>query len=227
MSYKTELHCHTAEFSGCSNVPGAEMVEKYISHGYTTVVVTNHFRESEDHRDLCDRFFAAADLARDAAGDRLHVITAMEVTLNHMPNDFLVYGIGHEDAVNMPDMFGLSVRDLKDRVNSLGGLLIQAHPFRDWQRVVNPGDVNGVEVYNGHSGHRSRNDVAYHWGMRYMERYDRGYILTSGTDHHDRHHMPTGGIITENEITTSAELVETLRSGDFKRIVTSLGDSDY
>lgn len=51
MKYKTELHCHTSEISACSRETGAEVAAKYIAHGYTTLVVTNHFEKwSFEHR---------------------------------------------------------------------------------------------------------------------------------------------------------------------------------
>ena len=39
ITYKTELHCHTAEASTCAHETAAATVEKYIRHGYTTLVL--------------------------------------------------------------------------------------------------------------------------------------------------------------------------------------------
>jgi len=233
MSYKTELHCHTKEFSGCSNVPGEMVAEKYIEHGYSTVVITNHFRKGaygyDDHAELCEKYFEAADVVRRAAGDRLNVITGMEVTFTNMPNDFLVYGMDLEMAKSMPDMFDMGIGRFHEEVKDKGVIVIQAHPFRCGQVVVDPGAVDGIEVFNGHPGWHSHNATAKVWALEWAEHYakDSRYILTSGTDHHDKSHMPTGGIITENEITTAEELVATLKSGDYLRITTFLGESDY
>lgn len=41
--YLTEMHLHTKETSNCGKMPAAETVESYISLGYNTIVVTDHF----------------------------------------------------------------------------------------------------------------------------------------------------------------------------------------
>ena len=233
MAYKTELHCHTSEFSGCSNTPGRDAAEKYIEHGYTTLVVTNHFFKGShgytDHKELCRNFFEAAEIVRDAAGDRMNVLTGMEVRFEELPNDFLVFGMTEEMAADMPDMFDMGVARFHDAVKDKGVLVIQAHPFRFGQTVINPALVDGIEVFNGHPRWNSHNEVARIWAALWAEHYcrDKRFILTSGTDHHDQWHMPDGGIETEKPITTNEELIAALKSGDYLRITCSLGEYDY
>lgn len=232
MSYKTELHCHT-NFSGCSNVPADVAVQKYIDAGYSTLVITNHFtagyRGDKPHPQITREMFAAAEAVREAAGDRLCVLPAMELTFRCMPNDFLVYGLSEEDIAAMDDMFDLQPWQMRDRVRELGGVMIQAHPFRFGQTVVNPADVDGIEVFNGHAGHHSHNDIAKMWALSWAEHYrkDGSFILTSGTDHHYMEQKPLGGIETEEKITTVDELLAVLKSGKYTRIVASLGEMDY
>ena len=90
MPYKTELHCHTSEFSRCASQSGVDKVQVYIDAGYTSVVVTNHFcsyyPEHENYEKFTRDFFAAADVMREAAGDRLHIITGMELTFSENGN---------------------------------------------------------------------------------------------------------------------------------------------
>ena len=50
--YKTELHCHTVEMSGCASETAAAMIDKYVACGYTTVVLTNHCEHSRIHAPL-------------------------------------------------------------------------------------------------------------------------------------------------------------------------------
>ena len=56
------------------------------------------------------------------------------------------------------------------------------------------------------------------WGAYWMEQHDRDYILTSGTDHHDPHHVPDGGIESEEEIVTTDDLIRVLKSHKYFRI---------
>ena len=67
--------------------------------------------------------------------------------------------------------------------------------------------MDGIEVYNGHPDHESHNDLA-------LERASHGgsaFILTSGSDAHRLHHLARGGMLTDEEIRTEAELVDWLK----------------
>lgn len=230
MSYKTELHCHT-NYSGCSNVSPADMVEKYVAAGYSTVVITNHFNQSHLNRDgdfdaLVRGTFNAINEARAAADGRLNIIAGMELTLHCMPNDFLLYGVTEEFVRSMgEELFDICPWHFKDRFKESDIIVIQAHPFRFNQNTVNPEHVHGIEVFNGHTGQYSHNSFTEQWVdyMRKQGRIGDGFILTSGTDHHDDTHYPTGGIETEHEIKTSGELLSVLRSGEYKLITSPLG----
>ena len=76
-------------------------------------------------------------------------------------------------------------------------------------KIKRPDCLDGVEVFNGHFGHDSRNDIAELWAEKY------NLIKTSGTDFHYNDSPANGGIFTENEITTMEQLVEILKSGNY------------
>ena len=102
--YKTELHCHTAEASYCADENSADTIEKFISYGYDTVVITNHLqhyrvgpdKEFDTYENYVDFVYDSVDVARDAAKGRINVIAAFE--LNHISsrNDYLVFGLTRE-----------------------------------------------------------------------------------------------------------------------------------
>ncbi len=234
MSFKTELHCHM-NFSGCSDVSAADMVEKYVAAGYTTLVVTNHFNPGHLAREgsfdaLVRGTFDAIEEVRKAAAGRLRVLTGMELTFKCMPNDFLLYGITEEFITDIgEEIFDLRPWQMRDKIHEIGGVIVQAHPFRFGQTVVNPADIDGIEIFNGHAGHHSHNDIAKLWALSWMEHYrnDGTYILTSGTDHHHTWQLPVGGIETEEEIADMDQLLAVLKSGKFTRITAPLGEKDY
>ncbi len=230
MKYKTELHCHTGEFSPCSDTPGAEAAEKYIANGYTTVVLTNHilkgFHGHTDHAELIHAFFEAADVMRRAAGDRLTVLTGAEVCFTENGNDYLVYGMTEDEMVAMDDMFDKGVNLFHEAVKDRDILVIQAHPFRYGQVMTDPRKLDGIEVFNGHFGWCSHNFLAHTWASMWCEKYNRDFILTSGSDHHYRNQKPVGGIETDEPILTNADLVRVLRSHKYHRLTASLGEND-
>ena len=80
--------------------------------------------------------------------------------------------------------------------------------------VIKPGIVEGIEIFNAHPGHDSRNDIARMWAEKY------GYkIRTSGSDFHEISHGARGGIVTEFEIKDNVDLLKALR-GEFELITT-------
>lgn len=234
MSFKTELHCHT-NFSGCSNVSAADMVDKFEAAGYSTVVVTNHFNygymnREGDYRTLVKNAFAAIEEARAAAEGRMNILAGMELSLKCMLNDFLLYGVTEEFFLDVgEELFDMRPWQVRDKIHEVGGVIIQAHPFRFGQVVVNPAEVDGIEVFNGHSGQYSHNEIAKAWALAWADKYKKGerFILTSGSDHHDDCHRATGGIITEEEIRTSDELLAVLKSGNYERITSYLGRVEF
>ncbi|MBR3692870.1 MAG: hypothetical protein IKL89_09290 [Clostridia bacterium] len=222
MAFKTELHCHTAEVSRCGRVSAADTVETYIRHGYDSVTITNHLSAStfseknqnfvytEDWQKRIDFFMNGIHLVEEAAKGRIHVLWGVELCGGHDGNDYLIYGITEEQLRAMPDLLNISIKEFGPRIRQeLGLLLFQAHPFRNGVRIVVPERLDGVEVYNGHIGHDSRNYIASDWATRY------GLRRISGTDFHQAVHIPTGGILTEAPIRTNAELAATLKSGNY------------
>ena len=78
--------------------------------------------------------------------------------------------------------------------------------------VVRPCFLDGVEVFNGHKGHDSRNEIAYEWAKRF------NLIKTSGTDFHYIDTPINAGIETDFEITSLDTLVDVIKSGNYKLI---------
>ena len=217
--YKTDLHCHTAEASGCASEGGAATVEKYINCGYTSVAITNHFSTNHfrnfggSYEAFVDRFFRAVDVAREAADGRINVLAGLEMKTGDSFNDYLVYGVDKEIMLSIPNIFETYITDYYPFFSERGCLVIQAHPMRFGITLGDPEWVDGFEVINTHPGWESHNNIAAIWAK---EVGGPGKILTAGTDHHDGHHIPTSGILTKEPIVTDRQLVEVLKSGDYR-----------
>lgn len=214
MEYCWETHAHTAEISPCGEVPAARLAQLYIEAGYTGVVVTNHLCEyglgrvkDRPWQEQIDWFFAGADMVREAAGDRLRVLTGAELRFTENINDYLVFGMTKEWLLAHPDVFSMGVQRFHEEAQANGFLLVQAHPFRNGMTVANPQHLDGVEVYNGHIGHDSRNDIAAAWARKY------GLFATSGSDFHQEPHAARGGIITKRDIRTMDDMIAAIKEG--------------
>lgn len=216
MEYKTELHCHSRDASGCSNETAERIAEKYIAAGYTTVCLTNHFapsdRDDTQWAAKVEKRYHALKLLKEAAGDRLNILMGLELRFVQNMNDYLVFGLDREYLLGHPDILRMGIGDFARMARQDGILTIQAHPFRTGMTVVRPEDIDGIEVYNGHPGHNSNNDIAEAWAVKY------GRLMTSGTDHHNTDHLPRGGIVTDFPIKSEPELIKTLVSGNYRLI---------
>ena len=223
MSYKTELHCHTAGVSACAHITPAELAEKYIAAGYTTVVLTNHINAStfssenyhgkRDWADKTDFFLAGYHALKEAAGDRLHILLGAEFRLfKHTATDYLVYGLTEEFLYTHPEILTTGFAIFSQRVRAAGMFVVQAHPFRKHMMVTNPKLLDAIETYTGNKRHRSRNDIADIWADRFQMR------KTSGSDTHRPDDDACAGIRTETPITTNEELLAVLRSGNYTLI---------
>lgn len=221
--YKTELHCHSVDVSRCAAADVDSIVSHYLDAGYTTVVLTNHFGDFtfEHHgitnwNDCIDFYYEGYLKLKKAAAGRLHILFGAELRFKGISNDYLLYNVTPDFLKAQEDIFDMKPRIFYPLAQENNILFIQAHPFRDNMMVTPPAYLDGIEVYNGsivgHYGHDSRNDVAEYWADRF------GFLKTSGTDLHFATDPVVGGIMTEEPITSSEQLVDVLRSGKYELI---------
>lgn len=223
MRYKTELHLHNSEVSNCGKVPSRDSAEIYVAHGYSTIVVTNHMskftykNKKFDHsalpwKEKCDFFMSGYHAMVEAAAGRFNVLFGMELRSNTNDNDYLIYGMTEDFMRSCPEMMDIPIKQLVPMVREAGMLFFQAHPFRNNIKITDPALLDGIEIYNGHPGHDSRNEIAELWAKKF------NLLTSSGTDFHDPDHIPVGGIETDFPITSNAILLKTLREGDYSII---------
>ena len=222
MGYKTELHCHSGVVSACGHLSPERLIERYLEHGYTTLVITDHlsrytfdrtnYQGGEDWNEKVDFFMSSYRLLQNAAKGRINVLLGMEARLHKQhATDFLVYGVTEEFLRAHTGLLSYHLKDFSAAIRDAGLLLVQAHPFRNHMTVTKPGLLDGVEVYNGHVKQTSafRNQMAATWA----EHYD--LIPTSGSDLHTEDMMISGGIETAEPITSNEQLLAVLRSRDY------------
>ena len=216
MSYKTELHAHTSEVSPCAELSAEEVAERYIADGYTSLVITNHYCNyvidslSGEWEDKASYFLAM----KAYAGDRLNVILGCELRFRGAANDYLIFGLDEEFILTHPNLHDMTLKDFSALSREKGYLIVQAHPFRNGMTVVNPAYLDGIETFNGHMGHDSRNHIADAWAKMH------GLLRTSGTDFHHPYQSGVAGILTDEPITNGKQLCEILKSGDYTLLCT-------
>ena len=217
--FKTELHCHSNDVSSCARVDVDTIIKRYTEGGYTSLVLTNHlsiytydYIKPTDWNDFIDKFVGGYKKLKEAAGEKLNILFGMELRFKNSCNDYLVFGVTEEFLRANEDLLDMYPEKFHNICKENGYLFIQAHPFRNWMSVTPPDQVDGVEVFNGHKGHDSRNDIANMWADKF------NLIKTSGTDFHYADVPTNAGIMTEYEIKDINTLIDTLKSGNYTLI---------
>lgn len=231
MIYKYETHLHTSEASACGTTKGADYIQAYKEAGYAGIFVTDHFfgGNSSIDRSLpwaerislyCKGYENAKAKAEELYGKDFSVFFGLEQTFNG--DDYLVYGLDKDWLISHPEVEGMRHAELFAAVNSVGGLMIQAHPFRFRQYMKDmhqhPLDVHGVEIYNG-----GNKPIENKMAELYAQAFD--FPVTSGSDIHNVNsvltkegHLPIGGMAFETPITSVFDYANKIKNKEGKII---------
>ena len=218
MQYHYETHCHCAQCSLCGKSSAQELVYAYHKAGYAGLVLTDHFIfgntavPQELPWDQRMRRYYQAYLDARAVADPLDfdVIFGIEHAYGD-GKEVLIYGVELDFLLANPDIPRLSLDALTERIHRAGGIVIQAHPYRDrWyvdMSVAPRADlVDGIEVYNASNAPGEDSQA-----LALSNRKD--CIITCGGDIHDAHDPRIGaaGVVLPHRVRTSREFAEALK----------------
>jgi len=232
MSYKYETHLHTSEGSACGTSQGAEYIKAYKEAGYSGIFVTDHFfggncavdralSWEEKIQAYCKGYENAKAEAEKLYGKDFSVFFGLEQTFDG--DDYLVYGLDKEWLLAHPEVETMRHMDLFAAVNSVGGLMIQAHPFRfrQYMRAMHqhPLEVHGVEIYNG-----GNKPIENQMAELYAQAFN--FPVTSGSDIHNVKtltdapgtHLPVGGMAFETPVTDVFDYAKKIKNKEGKII---------
>lgn len=216
MNYLFDIHIHTGESSPCGQVDAKDVVERYIKLGYDGICITDHMNveslgnAADTYEQRVAVFLKGYQEAKRAAGDRLKVLLGMEIRFLNNDNDYLVYGFD-EKLLKVRDLTSIrNLKEFREFADEHNLTVFQAHPFRLGSVVTNPDLLDGVEVYNGHGNHNSRNAVAYKWAEVHNLR-----MLSSSDFHYETGKEP-GGIFLKKIPENSFELAKMLMENRYE-----------
>ena len=194
--YLYETHMHTAESSKCARSKAADMVRAYKEAGYSGVMVTYHNWGGNTTVDpnlpwtqWIDVFFEGYFHAKEE-GDKIGfpVYLGYEATHNG-GHDFLIYGFDLDWMKRHPEIKTATVPEQLKIFHSVGGMVIQAHPYREAsyikEVVTYEKYVDGIEMFN--SGHLSDNPEEDRsiWNEKAVKlANDNNLPGTAGSDQH-------------------------------------------
>lgn len=226
--FRYDLHVHTNASSCCGVSSPEEQVAAYAAHGYSGIVVTDHFifgcngtpfSKELPWRERVDRYYAAYERAAAATEKYANFRVFFGAEYSYAGgHDILFYGLHREFLYTHPEMEQMSVEALCKLFQDNGCLVVQAHPFRD--RPYNDTTVkpelscaDGVEVFNA-CNNSEENAKALQYARK------TGKIMTSGGDVHNAADERVGkaGIAVRKPIESIDDLKEILKSGQYKLI---------
>lgn len=222
--YLYETHMHTSESSACGHATGAEMARCYKENGYTGIIITDHNwggNTSTDRtlpwEEWLDKFFEGYENAK-AEGEKIGLQVFQGYEAGYHGQEFLIYGFTTEELKKHPKLWTATVEEQLEIVHSFGGLVIQAHPYREAdyiKGVITYEDyVDGLEIVNG--SHSNPAD-----GKRDRAIYDDRAIAlckrcglpgTAGSDQHDTRPIMSG-VMFKTPLKDIHDYVDRIKNG--------------
>lgn len=227
-----EMHLHTAEASACGSVSGADMADYYKALGYDGLFVTDHFLNGNTTADASLPYekrieiFCSGYESAKKRGDEIGLSVFFGVEYSHVHgNHYLLYGIDKAFLLEHPEILTIKMCEVCDLVHSVGGAVVQAHPFREAYYVTEfcllPHRCDGVEVYNA-SNTPDANEMARLYAAHY------GLPFTAGSDiHHKPFSGALGSVVTDEKIRDEKDFVRLLHEGKISPRRTVLSEDGY
>mgnify|MGYP003313645820 CR=1 FL=1 len=138
MQYLYETHCHCSQCSHCASSTSQELALAYYKAGYAGMILTDHFISGNTALDRSLPWDIQVKAYYQAYLDACEAVADLDFDvlfgIEHAYGDgkeVLVYGIDLDFLLANPDLCDISLDEFVDRVHTAGGLVVQAHPYRD------------------------------------------------------------------------------------------------
>ena len=158
MPFIYETHLHSSQSSACAVTRGQDYVRRYIDLGFTGIMVTDHFFNSNTTFDrrrhwsewvkgFCSGY---EDTLNEGEKRGLDVFFGWEETFGG--DDYLVYGLDKTWLLRHPEMVRWTREEQFNAVHRDGGCIVHAHPFRQHKYLsavtLAPYFIDAVEAAN-------------------------------------------------------------------------------
>ena len=221
MYYVYETHLHTCEASACGKTHGRAYIPYMKRKGYSGIIVTDHFFNGNSAvprnlpwKERCDLYCAGYEQALEASLDPqtangLRVFFGIEY--NFQGDEYLLYGIDKEWLYSNPDILSCSREEVYKRVHQGGGIMIQAHPYRERGYLdtihLTPSVCDGAEVLN--AGNDAYMDAL---AEEYAAHYH--FLRSGGSDIHHNNNGPMAGMRFDHPIESIQDYVKSFLAGE-------------
>lgn len=213
-----DMHNHSKGVSICCGRTYQENIDTAKNEGMDGIILTNHYQKFryESEENFVEKYHEEYRKAKAYGEEKgVKVYYGIEITLESDRDvHFLVYGVGEEFLTAHPCIFDYSLEKIYETVHSFGGILVQAHPFRCGDKLVNTDYLDGIEIschpkYHTTSSQRVK-EVAS----------EKNLIITCGADYHgDVPYRPVCGLCVDKAPKDIKEIVEILTSNKPKTLL--------
>ena len=215
--YLYETHLHTSEASACGQISGSDYNDFMMSRGFSGMFVTDHFFNGNS---AVPRYFSWKEKVKQyvsgyekacaaAKGRDFDVLFGVEYNFNG--DEYLIYGVDEAWLLANDDILPCSKEEVYRRVHEAGGIMIQAHPYRERYYLqdirLTPAICDGIEIYNA-ANPDNQNALAYRYAL------ELNVPMTAGSDIHFFHEKPMGGMLLPERLHSPAEYVEVVKKGE-------------
>ena len=194
--FKYETHLHTYEASLCASSKGCLYPQYYKDLGYDGIFVTDHFFNGNSRIPVYDNWekrvneFCKGYENAKAAGDAIGFPVFFGWEANFDGDEFLIYGLDKRWLLDHPDILSYSRKQQYDIVHADGGLVVQAHPFRERGYLnsirLNPESCDAMEAYNAFNQTRHNHNAELYCR-------EKDIFMTAGSDIHKIGTLPRDG----------------------------------
>lgn len=209
-----DMHAHTSAISPCCLIPAPQVLEEAKAAGLDGIVLTNHYDKSYvqngDAAAFARRYLDEFEYAR-ACGEEagMRVIFGIEVTMaKYSKVHMLVYGVDEEFLMAHPDLYDCTQEELYTLVREHGGAMVQAHPFRGGDCLLDTKYMDGVEI----NCHPLYNESRWEDLVKIAD--DSRIIVTCGGDYHADTYRPRCGTNLPDSIADTKDLARHLLKTD-------------
>lgn len=195
-----DTHVHTSGISPCCQMNYREVLDEDKATGLDGVVITNHYHKAyigDEDLALFGKRFVKEYLDAKEYGEKIGIKVFFGVEVSTLLYDavhILVYGVDEEFIYENPEMYDYTQEQLYLAAKKHGGTVIQAHPFRNATKMLDPRWLDGIEI-NCHPLYgNSYAGVMIHLAQKH------GLTLICGGDFHADTYRPICGTYFPDDI---------------------------
>ncbi len=215
-----DLHMHSSGASRCCRISFSDGLVAAREVGLDGVALTNHYQKNYMQKlnltleELIERYQVEYDRARPIAETAgMPFFFGIEVTMElYKRVHMLIYGLGPELLEEHPLMFDYTQEALYRAVHERGGILVQAHPYRNGSLLMDPQWMDGVEL----NCHPLYGDIYLPEILAAAKQHH--LPLTCGGDYHADTYRPKCGMYLPDDLRDTRDLADYIRTAKHTRL---------